>query len=139
MGYCRDTHVCRSNASESAHSMPARRCLYPGATAARSRFLSNGSWTGTVEPGGIGPGSPAMDAQGRATSEWILDGLWLDCRSEQDPYAEGRKVLTWQARRIIGWDRAANECRPVWADTSGVPSSTAVPKPKCLNLTSSFN
>jgi hypothetical protein len=86
---------------------------------ALSRFLWNGTWTGTVEPGGMGPGSPAMDARGRATCEPALHGLWLDCHFEQDQFVDGRPVLNWQARWIMGWDRDANEYRAVGADTNG--------------------
>ena len=88
-------------------------------TEALSRFLWNGTWTGTVEPGGMGPGSPAMEAEGRARCERALHGLWLDCSFEQDQFVEGRPVLNWQARWIIGWDRDANEYRAVGADTNG--------------------
>lgn len=49
-----------------------------------------------------------------ATCEFTLGGLWLDCRFEQDRFAEGQPVVRWEARRIIGWDRA------VGADTNGV-------------------
>jgi hypothetical protein len=53
--------------------------LRPGPeTEALGRFVWNGTWTGTVEPRGMAPGSPAMDAQGRATCTWGLHGLWAD-------------------------------------------------------------
>ena len=95
--------------------------LIPGPeTKALSRFLWNGTWTGTVEANGMGPGSPEMEGKGRATCEWVLDGLWLSCDFEQDQFAEGRKVLTWKAKWIIGWDRIANEYRAVGADTNGL-------------------
>lgn len=94
--------------------------LRPGPeTEALARFVWNGTWTGTVEPGGMGPGSPAMDARGRATCTWGLHGLWADCLFEQDQYLDGRPVLNWQARWLMGWDRDANEYRAVGADTNG--------------------
>lgn len=94
--------------------------LRPGPeTGALARFLWNGTWTGTVEPGGLGPGSPAMETTGRATCEWSLHGLWTDCLFEQDQSADDRRVLNWQARWVMGWDHDANEYRAVGADTNG--------------------
>lgn len=89
-------------------------------TKALSRFFWNGTWTGTVEAGGMGPGSPEMESRGRATCTWILDNLWLSCHFEQDQYVKGRKVLTWQAQWIIGWDMVAKEYRAVGVDNNGV-------------------
>ena len=88
-------------------------------TRALERFHPNGTWTGTVEPGGMGVGSPAMDATGRARCEWIIDGLWLSCDFEQDQYVGGKKVLTWKARWIAGWDPVAGEYRAVGVDSNG--------------------
>ncbi len=67
----------------------------------------------------MGPGSPEMDATGRATCEWIQDGLWLSCDFEQDQFVQGKKVLTWKAKWIIGWDERAKEYRAVGVDTNG--------------------
>ncbi|HIH02996.1 MAG TPA: hypothetical protein HA263_03785 [Methanoregulaceae archaeon] len=60
-----------------------------------------------------------MDARGRATCTWGLQGPWADCLFEQDQFVDGRPVLNWQARWIMGWDRDANEYRAVGADTNG--------------------
>lgn len=89
-------------------------------TKALARFLWNGTWEGTVEPGGMGPGSPAMDATGRATCTGIMNGLWMACNFEQDQFVAGKKVLTWKAHWIIGWDRASREYRAVGVDSNGV-------------------
>jgi len=61
-----------------------------------------------------------MEGTGRARVAWILDDLWLSCHFEQDQFVKGKKVLTWKARWIIGWDRAAREYRAVGVDTNGV-------------------
>ncbi len=83
------------------------------------RFHANGTWTGKVEANGMGPGSPEMEAKGRATCEWIQDGLWLSCDFEQDQFAQGDKVLTWKAKWIVGWDSRVQEYRAVGVDTNG--------------------
>jgi len=87
---------------------------------ALSRFHADrATWTGTVQAGGMGPGSPEMDARGRATCERIIDGLWLSCLFEQDQFVAGEKVLTWKAQWIVGWDASASEYRAVGADSNG--------------------
>jgi hypothetical protein len=84
-----------------------------------ARFHPNGTWTGIVNAGGMGVGSPAMDAKGKATCEWIIGGLWLSCDFEQDQFFDGKKVLTWKARWIAGWDPGAGEYRAVGVDSNG--------------------
>ncbi len=84
-----------------------------------SKFHANGSGVGKVVANGMGPGSPEMDANGRATCEWIQDGLWLSCDFEQDQFAQGEKILTWNAKWIIGWDSRSQEYRAVGVDTNG--------------------
>ncbi len=97
------------------------RIVKPGpGTKVLSRFLTNGTWTGTVEAGGMGPGSPEMEGRGKAKCEWILDGLWLSCHFEQEQYVDGKRILTWKAEWIIGWDMMAGGYRAVGADTNGV-------------------
>lgn len=86
---------------------------------ALSRFLWDGTWTGTVEAGGMGPGSPEMEGKGKATCERIIDGLWISCSFTQDQYTMGKKVLTWKARFIVGWDVRAQEYRAVGVDSNG--------------------
>jgi hypothetical protein len=40
--------------------------------------------------------------------KWLnFDDLWLSCQFEQDRYLKGMKLLTWQAKWIIGWDGMA--------------------------------
>jgi hypothetical protein len=87
--------------------------------AALARFHYNGTWEGTVQPDGMGPGSPEMQAKGSATCAWIINGLWLDCVFSQDQFVAGKKVLSWMARWIAGWDRAAGEYRAVGVDNNG--------------------
>jgi hypothetical protein len=86
---------------------------------ALSRFLWDGTWTGTVEAEGMGPGSPEMDGKGKAICERIMDGLWISCRFTQDQFIKGKKILTWNARFIAGWDVQAQEYRAVGVDSNG--------------------
>ena len=53
--------------------------------AALARFHRDMSWSGTIEAGGMGPGTPAMTARGSGTHTVIQDGLWIvgDYRQDQ--------------------------------------------------------
>ncbi len=88
-------------------------------TRALERFHGDGTWTGTVKAGGMGAGSPEMAASGRATCAWIIDGLWLSCHFEQDQFVGGKKILTWKAHWVAGWDPRAREYRAVGVDSNG--------------------
>ncbi len=50
---------------------------------ALARFHVDVTWTGTIEAGGMGPGTPAMTATGRGTHEWcLLSGVgYGQCRT----------------------------------------------------------
>lgn len=109
------------HSSEATKSGWTPRVVKPGPEIkALNRFLWNGTWTGKVEAGGMGPGSPEMEGKGRATCRWILDDLWLSCRFEQDQFVKGRKIIVWKAEWIIGWDVMAQEYRAVGVDNNGV-------------------
>jgi hypothetical protein len=43
--------------------------------AALARFHTDVTWTGTIQPGGMGPGTPAMTAVGWGKHETIQDGM----------------------------------------------------------------
>ncbi|WP_250988150.1 DUF1579 family protein [Methanoculleus oceani] len=89
-------------------------------TEALARFHPNGTWTGTVQADGMGPGSPEMEARGRADCEWIINGLWRSCRFEQDQFVAGEKVVTWKAHWIAGWDARTKEYRGMAVDSNGI-------------------
>jgi hypothetical protein len=48
-----------------------------------------------------------------------MDGLWISCCFIQDQYVKGKKILTWNALFIAGWDVRAWEYRGVGVDTNG--------------------
>ena len=88
--------------------------------AALAPFYRDWTWTGTIEAGGMGPGSPEMSGEGRAVCPLIQDGLWYSCDFEQDQrLADGTLVLRWQLHWIAGWDAAAGEYRASSADNNG--------------------
>ena len=88
--------------------------------AALAPFYQDWVWTGRIEAGGMGPGSPAMSGVGRATCRLIQDGLWYACDFEQDQHlADGTFVLTWRLHWLAGWDRASGEYRASSADNNG--------------------
>lgn len=90
--------------------------------AALHPFLFDCVWTGSVAANGMGPGSPEMDAIGKATFVPMLDGLWFACDCEQDQFIEGRKVITWKAHFVIGWDPRAQTYKMTYVDSNGSAS-----------------
>jgi hypothetical protein len=83
-------------------------------------FYRDWRWTGTIQAGGMGPGSPEMTGEGRATCRLIQDGLWFDCDFDQvQRLTDGTYVLTWRLHWITGWDSAAGEYRASSADNNG--------------------
>jgi hypothetical protein len=88
-------------------------------TEALARFHFDCTWTGTVEPGMMGPDSPRMAATGQATFTWTDDGLWLRGEFAQDQFAAGRLLLTWRAHYLVGWDPRAREYVAFMADNCG--------------------
>jgi hypothetical protein len=85
-----------------------------------SPFYRDWHWTGTIQAGGMGPGSPAMIGEGRATCRPIQDGLWYACDFEQEQrLTDGTYVLTWRLHWVAGWDGMAGEYRASSADNNG--------------------
>src|SRR5438046_8873380 len=81
--------------------------------AALSRFFLDVTWTGTIHPGGMGPGSPEMTGIGGGTHRRIQDGRWIVGSYTQDQYlADGSFVLTWQLHWVVGWEPARCQYRP---------------------------
>jgi hypothetical protein len=87
---------------------------------ALARFLPDATWSGQIEEGGMGPGTPPMTAQGRGVHHVIQDGLWIVGDYSQEQYAlDGSHVLTWQLHWVVGWDPANHEYRATLADNNG--------------------
>jgi hypothetical protein len=83
-------------------------------------FYRDWRWTGTIQAGGMGAGSPEMSGVGRAVCRRIQDGLWFDCDLEQEQrLTDGTYVLTWRLHWITGWDATAGEYRASSADNNG--------------------
>ena len=88
--------------------------------AALAPFYRDWTWIGSIEAGGMGPGSPEMRGAGRATCRPIQDGLWFACDFQQDQcLADGTFVLTWRLHWVTGWDRPSGEYRATSADNNG--------------------
>jgi hypothetical protein len=88
--------------------------------AALAPFYQDWRWSGTIEAGGMGPGSPAMSGVGRARCRLVQDGLWYDCDFEQEQrLLDGTFVLRWQLKWVTGWDGRAGEYRASSADNQG--------------------
>ena len=87
--------------------------------AALRTFHFDCEWNGQVVAGGMGPDSPEMDAIGQAAYRSIMDGGWLVGDFAQDQYLSGKRVITWRAHFVIGWDPRASEYRATYADNNG--------------------
>jgi len=88
--------------------------------AALARFHVDCVWTGTIEEGGMGAGSPRMLATGGGRHELIQDGRWIVGNYWQDQrLPDGTFVLRWQLHWVAGWDPAAGEYRATVADCYG--------------------
>jgi uncharacterized protein DUF1579 len=85
-----------------------------------ARFHPDVAWSGAIQEGGMGPGTPAMTAVGGGTTERIQDGRWIVGDYWQDQYlADGTFVLRWQLHWVTGWDPRAGEYRATIADNYG--------------------
>jgi hypothetical protein len=88
--------------------------------AALAPFYRDATWTGTIQAGGMGPGSPEMTGSGSARCRLIQDGLWYACEFEQEQrLLDGTFVLRWQLHWVTGWDPKAGEYRATSADNNG--------------------
>ena len=100
-------------------TLPLPRTPGPEMTAL-ARFYVDVSWSGTIEPDGMGPGSPAMSALGRGVHHRIHGGLWIVGDYLQDQFLpDGTFVLTWQLHWVTGWDADAAEYRATLNDNYG--------------------
>jgi hypothetical protein len=85
-----------------------------------ARFHRDITWRGTIEAGGMGPGTPAQTAIGWGKHETIQDGRWIVGTYEQDQYLlDGTPVLRWQLHWVAGWDPTSSEYRATVADCYG--------------------
>ena len=85
-----------------------------------SRFHKDVTWRGTIDEGGMGPGTPPQTAIGWGKHETIQDGRWIVGTYEQDQYLlDGTPVLRWQLHWVAGWDPASGEYRATVADCYG--------------------
>jgi hypothetical protein len=98
-----------------------RRPMTPGPEMdALTRFFPDVNWTGRIDAGGMGPGSPEMTATGRGTHERIQDGRWIVGTYTQDQFLlDGTYVLTWELHWVVGWDPDRGEYRATLADNYG--------------------
>jgi hypothetical protein len=102
-------------------SPPLLRPRTPGPEMAElARFYVDVTWAGTIEPDGMGPGTPSMTARGQGLHHRMHDGLWIVGDYRQDQFlTDGTYVLTWQLHWVTGWDADAGEYRATLNDNYG--------------------
>ncbi len=94
--------------------------------AALARFHTDVTWTGSIQAGGMGPGTPAMTAVGWGKHETIQDGRWIVGTYQQDQFlADTTFVLTWQLHWVAGWVPPPASTGPRSRTTTGAPTSCA--------------
>ncbi|MGW7685548.1 DUF1579 family protein [Kribbella sp. NPDC054772] len=100
---------------------PVPRPLRAGAEmTALARFHRNVRWTGSIQPGAMGPDSPAMTAVGEGMHRVVQDGLWIVGDYKQDQYLlDGTFVLRWELHWTAGWSPQDGEYRAAIADNYG--------------------
>ena len=102
------------------HTTPPRPRTPGPEMEALSRFYADVTWAGTIEPGGMGPGTPAMTGRGRGRHLRLQDGLWIVGDYRQDQFLDdGTYVLTWQLHWVTGWDADAGEYVATHNDNNG--------------------
>ena len=114
----------RSCSGADAMSHPGSRVNWPVPAApgselrALERFHRDVTWTGRVRAAGS---VPEMTAQGQGRFRSSADGLWIIGEFSQDQYFQGRKVTSWSAHYIAGWD-VARRCYVAFAADSNARS-----------------
>ena len=102
------------------HTTPPRPRTPGPEMEALSRFYADVTWAGTIEPGGMGPGTPAMTGRGQGRHHRLQDGLWIVGDYRQDQFLDdGTYVLTWQLHWVTGWDADAGEYVATHNDNNG--------------------
>jgi hypothetical protein len=87
--------------------------------AALRDFNFNCTWTGVVQAGGMGPGSPEMTATGQAIFTPIMDGAWLVGTFTQDQRVGDRVLIHWDSHFVVGWNPATHDYRITFVDNTG--------------------
>jgi hypothetical protein len=104
---------------ENTGAVPRPIAIGPEMAALR-RFFPDVTWTGRVLPGGMGPGSPAMQARGSGRHRAVQGGRWIVGDYRQDQFLDdGTAVLTWELHWVVGWSPAHGEYRATMADNYG--------------------
>ena len=94
--------------------------------AALARFHTDVTWTGTIQPGGMGLGTPAMTAVGWGMHETIQDGRWIVGSYQQDQYLPaGTFVLTGSCTGSPAGTPPPGSTGPPWPTTTATPTSCA--------------
>ena len=70
-----------------------------------------------VEPGAMGPGSPATTSHGKVAGRSLLGGLWFACDVE-DSYA-GKPPMTWKGHMVVGYDVTTKSYKASVVDNLG--------------------
>jgi hypothetical protein len=100
---------------------PSPQPLTPGPEmAALRRFLRDVTWSGSIEAGQMGPGSPKLTARGEGAHHAIQDGSWIVGDYEQtQSAADGSHYARWQLHMVCGWSPLDQTYVALTADNYG--------------------
>ncbi|HEX2911533.1 MAG TPA: DUF1579 family protein [Chloroflexia bacterium] len=86
---------------------------------ALKKFMSDCDWIGSVQAGGMGQGSPEMEATGKGRFTPIMDGVWLVGDFEQNQYVSGNLLIIWKMHFIVGWNPTTQSYKIALVDNNG--------------------
>jgi hypothetical protein len=106
---------------ENTSGGPAMALPPPGAEAAKlaKLFGVNGTWSGSMKPGAMGPNSPELPTAGTWKGHAVADGFWYICHMLVK-IGDAKSGMTWKGSMIVGWDANAQTYRAVLADNLGI-------------------
>jgi hypothetical protein len=83
------------------------------------QFMFECQWTGKVQAGGMGQGSPEMQGIGKASFKPMMGGLWLVGDFEQNQFVNGQLLIVWKMHFIVGWNEAEQRFKIALVDNNG--------------------
>ena len=105
--------------SDPAQSYPIALPAPGEASKALATFFGGSlNWTGTLEPGAIGPDSKPAVTRGKANCRALYGGLWFACDVEE-AMGTGKEARTRKGHLLVGYDLGTRGYRAMVIDNTG--------------------
>ena len=82
-------------------------------------FTGNWDWEGTLQPGALGPNSPALPSKGTIVNTSVADGFWFTSNMECS-YGGVPAILTWKGHLVVGWNSGNRTYQGILVDNLGI-------------------